>query len=104
VNPDHAPIALPLPPPIARAYVGALEVECTNCGAAAGVYCTKSTGQLRRTPCVMRCGAITPDPGSPDPDGNHDAADARPAPPAVPNPPPGGYFDPSEPRHPRDDQ
>ena len=95
-----------MPAPIAAAYNGALSVACGNCGAALGDYCTKSTGQLRRTPCVTRCRAITPEAGSADLEPCPDAAGGRSAPHPVvmPDQPTLDYADPSEPRHPRGDE
>ncbi|OBB33058.1 hypothetical protein A5792_11555 [Mycolicibacterium peregrinum] len=95
-----------MPAPIATAYDGALSVTCGNCGAGPGDYCIKESGQLRRTPCVTRCRAITPEVGSVDPEPYADAAEARTAPArvVVPDQPTLDYADPSEPRHPRGDE
>lgn len=44
--------------PIDRAYQAAndaLSRECSHCGAAAGVYCSKPDRRLSRVPCVSRC-------------------------------------------------
>lgn len=37
---------------------GALQVECENCGAPVGTWCTADDGRrVRRVPCVARCKA-----------------------------------------------
>jgi hypothetical protein len=94
---------VPLTSPITAAYVGALSVGCENCGATPEMFCTKPTGQLRRTPCVARCKAITPDLESSDSGTDSDAAGAFSVP-VVPGHPQLEYIDPAEPRHQRDAQ
>ncbi|MCV7141403.1 hypothetical protein [Mycolicibacterium fortuitum] len=92
-----------MPAPIAEAYrqSGALEVECSHCGAEVGNYCTRDDGRVRRTPCVARCRISSPAPGWLDPDGGPDAAAGRTGPVQVLDL---DYPDPSEPRHPRGDE
>jgi len=44
--------------PIWQAYAetAALDIECPNCWAPAGVWCTKSDGRVARVPCLARAG------------------------------------------------
>ena len=92
--------------PIVAAYeaVAALDICCPSCHAPVGVLCTRDDGRVRRAPCVARCRSGGPVVGSTDPELPRRAVEARSA------PRPGGqiqlldYPDPSEPRHPRDNQ
>lgn len=39
---------------------GTLPIECTNCGAQPGTWCTRPDGRVRRTPCLARITAVAP--------------------------------------------
>lgn len=89
--------------PIHAAYTaaGALEIRCSNCHSAVGVWCTRDDGRVRRTPCVARCRVSTPIPVSTDPCPATDPAAGRSDRPLVLDL---DCPDPSEPRHQRDDE
>lgn len=94
---------IPMPAPVVQAYqlTGALDVACPRCGADVGRFCTKPTGQLQRTPCVLRCRISDPNPGSSDPDTDSDAAQTRTTPVLAIGEQDQAHH-PGEPRHPRD--
>lgn len=88
-----------MPGPVADAYLGALQAQCTGCGADAGQYCTTPDGRLRRCPCVTRCRSIPVELRSSVREGDSDTAEGRAEPLFIDLDCP----DPSEPRHPRGD-
>lgn len=90
-----------MPGPVADAYVGALEVPCSSCGAEVGQYCTTPDGRLRRCPCVTRCASIPAELRSSALDSESGAAGTRSAPRTEPLQL--GYPDITEPRHQRSD-
>lgn len=48
--------------PIWQSYqdTGALAAPCQHCAADAGVWCTRTDGRVRRTPCLERITTSTP--------------------------------------------
>lgn len=41
----------------AYADVGALKINCPNCEAGVGTWCTREGGKVRRVPCIARAAA-----------------------------------------------